>query len=234
MNLKTVTHEIRKLANDAIAKQSHRFFKTGPGEYGEGDKFLGIRVPELRKVARRFKQLDREVVKDLLHSVYHEERLVALLILVQQYEGSSETVKEEIFNTYLSETHYINNWDLVDLSAHKIVGRHLRYKNRDVLRSLAVSGNFWERRIAIIATFDFIRCNDFNDTLAIADILLTDNEDLIHKAVGWMLREVGKRNQSVEEDFLRSRYRKMPRTMLRYSIERFDEQVRQRYLKGKV
>ncbi len=209
-----------------------RFFKTGPGEYGEGDIFLGIRVPEVRKVAKRYRDISQGEVKSLLTSPIHEERLLALLILVGQFSRGSCAEQEYIYNLYLNHTRYINSWDLVDLSADKIVGTFLMEREREPLYTLAQSKSLWERRIAIMSTFHFIKGNDFTETVQLAAILLRDEEDLIHKAVGWMLREVGKRHLPTEETFLKSHYREMPRTMLRYAIERFPEEKRQRYLQG--
>ena len=202
------------------------YFKTGAGQYGAGDRFLGISVPNLRKVAREFRDLDRDSLLELLHSEWHEERLLALVILVEQFERGDDS----IYALYLANTAFINNWDLVDASAPQIVGGHLATRSRAPLRKLAKSKSLWERRIAIVATYFFIRQKDFDDTLAIADLLLADPHDLIHKAVGWMLREVGKRDRRVLDSFLETRAAKMPRTMLRYAIERFEESERKRYL----
>lgn len=225
--------EITLTLGDAdIAAHSQRFFKTGPGEYGEGDVFRGIRVPALRKLARRYRQLPRTEVLTLLTSEYHEDRLLALLILVQAFVRGDDQAKSAIYQTYLSHTRWINNWDLVDASAHKIVGPYLEGRDREPLYVLAQSASLWERRIAIIATLHYIHLGQFEDTLAIAKLLLCDPEMLIHKAAGWMLREVGKRDREVEETFLRNHYRAMPRTMLRYAIERFPEPTRQAYLTG--
>lgn len=211
------------------------FFKTGRGEYGEGDRFLGIRVPDVRKVAARHRGLSLDEALDLLHSRWHEERLLALLLMVARYQrANTDTERRSVYDAYLRHTGYINNWDLVDLSAHHIVGAQLASRSRAPLRRLAKSRSLWERRIAIIATYAFIRERDFDTTLEIADILLQDPEDLIHKAVGWMLREVGNRDRALEEKFLGPRYRNMPRTMLRYAIEKFPEAKRKRYLKGTV
>ncbi|HPQ39163.1 MAG TPA: DNA alkylation repair protein [bacterium] len=225
---------IRSHADPEIAGHAQRFFKTGPGQYGEGDLFLGIRVPVLRKIARTHRSASLPAVEMLLHSEYHEERLTALLILVLQYAKGGDSERRAIFDTYLANTRYINNWDLVDLSAHKIIGPYLENRDRSVLQKLARSENLWERRIAILSTYHYICNGEYNDTLSISDLLLNDSHDLIHKAVGWMLREIGKRDRGVEEEFLKSRYRRMPRTMLRYAIEKFDEPQRQRYLKGRI
>ena len=210
------------------------FFKTGPGEYGEGDIFRGIRVPVLRKTAKKFNQLSLPDTITLLHSPYHEDRLTALLILVLKYQKGSENEKQAIYDLYLENTAQINNWDLVDSSAHKIVGPHLFERDRSILYKLAHSDVLWERRIAVMATYYFIHKDDFEDTLQLSELLLTDQEDLIHKVVGWMLRELGKRNYDLEDAFLENHYRDMPRTMLRYAIEKFPEERRQAYLKGTV
>ncbi len=211
-----------------------RFFKTGPGEYGEGDIFLGIKVPQQRQVVKKcYKDLPLSEIPKILRTKVHEYRLAALLILVAKFNvkdiGAAE--KKKIYDLYLKNMAFINNWDLVDLSAPNIVGVYLLDKPREILYKLAKSKDLWERRIAILATFTFIRDNDFKDTLRIAKTLLHDEHDLIHKAVGWMLREVGKRDQDAEEKFLRAHYQVMPRTMLRYAIERFEEKKRKYYMK---
>ncbi len=225
---------LRELGDPAIAEHSLRFFKTGKGEYGEGDQFLGIRVPILRKHAKLFRHLSLAETEQLLQSGFHEERLCALIILVQKYNDGTTGEQQQVFDLYLRSTAYINGWDLVDSSAHHIVGKHLLNSNRDLLYSLARSWSLWERRISIISTFHFIRQLQYSDTISISAELLNDREDLIHKAVGWMLREVGKRDLAVEEEFLQSCYKTMPRTMLRYAIERFPQEKRQCYLKGLV
>ena len=225
---------LESLGNPDIAEHSQRFFKTGPGEYGEGDIFRGIRVPVLRKTAKQFKQLALTDTIALLHAPYHEDRLTALLILVLKYQKGSEDEKQAIYDLYLENTAYINNWDLVDSSAHKIVGPHLYDRDRAILYELVQSELLWERRIAVMATYYFIHKDDFQDTLMLAELLLEDKEDLIHKVVGWMLRELGKRNYDLEDAFLEKHYQKMPRTMLRYAIEKFPEERRQAYLKGTV
>ena len=222
------------LGDDAIAAHSAKFFKTAPGEYGEGDVFRGIRVPPLRRVARQCRGMPMDEALALLTSDWHEDRLLALFILVDAYERGDSARQRVIYDAYLSNTDRVNNWDLVDASAHKIVGPFLQDRNRSPLHSLARSASLWERRIAIIATLHFIRLGEFADTLSIAKILVTDPEPLIHKAVGWMLREVGKRDLAAEEGFLMRHYRSMPRTMLRYAIERFPKQRRRAYLKGEV
>jgi 3-methyladenine DNA glycosylase AlkD len=287
-----ITKQLKALGNKTAAEHAQRFFKTGPGQYGEGDLFLGIRVPVLRKLAKElnsptpacghpsrggdslksppregcrnggvgFVGISLDDIVELLQSPFHEARMAALLIMVLQAKWNGAAV----YRAYLANTAKINNWDLVDVSAAQIVGAHLFCSSRSAgdsippqgcssrpvgdsvcqrqtateirkpLYTLAKSNSLWERRIAIIATFHFIRKNDFDDTLAIADILLNDTEDLMHKAVGWMLREVGKRDLKTEEDFLLPRYQNMPRTMLRYAIEKFPEPLRQKYLKGKM
>jgi 3-methyladenine DNA glycosylase AlkD len=234
MTIKKIKARLRKLGNKQRAANSQWFFKTGPGEYGEGDCFLGIRVPELRKLAKEYQTITLTEATQLLQSPIHEERLLALLILVGAFSKGDERAKENIYHLYLENTRHINNWDLVDASAEHIVGAFLREKGKRPLYDLARSSDLWERRIAIMATFHFIKGGEFTETLKIAHILLSDKEDLIHKAVGWMLREVGKRHQEIAEGFLKEYYKKMPRTMLRYAIERFPEPKRQRYLKGKV
>ncbi|MEZ4636128.1 MAG: DNA alkylation repair protein [Caldilineaceae bacterium] len=233
MNAESVQQALTELADPAIAEHSQRFFKTGPGEYGEGDRFRGIRVPVQRTVARRFDKLPLAETERLLHSPFHEDRLTALLILVRQFRRK-QADHAAIYDLYLRNTAYINNWDLVDSSAPQIVGAFLADKPRDVLDELALSDSLWARRIAIMATLHFIKLGQFEDTLRLSRVLLHDSEDLIHKAVGWMLREVGNRNLAVEEGFLADTYRTMPRTMLRYAIEKFPEEKRKAYLEGKV
>ena len=228
--LSQLKKDLQRLKNPEKAKLLARFFKTGKGEYGEGDVFLGIMVPDSRKIAIKYKNLSFSEIKTLLNSKIHEGRLIALLILVNNYNNGGNKEKGKIFDFYLKNTKKINNWDLVDLSAHKIVGAHLIGKDKSILYKLVKSDNLWERRIAVIATFNFINNNKFDDSLKISRLLLNDKHDLIHKAVGWMLREIGKKNQSVEEKFLNKYYKKMPRTMLRYAIERFDENKRKFYL----
>ncbi len=229
-----ISARLRAEANSQVAVISQRFFKTGPGEYGEGDLFLGIKVPVLRRLAREFCAAEATVALALLSSRFHEERVFALLLLMQRYKQADEVERENLYRAYLANTAHINNWDLVDVSAPHIVGFHLQIRSRSVLQQLAVSSDLWERRIAIVSTLHFIRSNEFADTLQIAEMLLHDEHDLIHKAVGWMLREVGKRDQSAEEAFLRMHYRAMPRTMLRYAIERFPENLRLQYLRGEI
>ncbi len=232
--MKNIQKRLKQLASSETAEILQKFFKTGPGEYGEGDIFIGVKVPDLRKLAKEFQDITTPEVRALLASSIHEERLLALLILVRNFASGDEITKKKIYELYLENTPFINSWDLVDGSAHHIVGAFLMGKNKAPLFRLAKSENLWERRIAIISTFYFIKLDQYQETLGIAEILLTDPEDLIHKAVGWMLREIGKRDRVAEETFLKKHYMKMPRTMLRYAIEKFPEPKRQRYLKGKI
>jgi 3-methyladenine DNA glycosylase AlkD len=236
MKVVEVRKELKSMADPDKAALLQRFFKTGLGQYGEGDIFIGVMVPQSRKVAKKFSQLQLVEVKMLLYSRIHEERLVALLILVWRYSNalSSREEKEEIVRFYLDNIKQVNNWDLVDLSAPNILGAHLIDRDRRLLYRLARSENVWERRIAILATYHFIRNGDFSDTLKIAEMLLQDRHDLIHKAAGWMLREVGKRDAASEEAFLEKHLTVMPRTMLRYAIERLPESKRRRYKKNPI
>jgi len=219
------------LGDTTIAQHHLRFFKCGPGQYGEGDAFLGIMVPALRKLSKEWTSIPVAEAFKLLQCRWHEARLLALMILVRKYERGDETTRHEIYLLYLANTDRINNWDLIDISAPAIVGAYLLDRDRAPLYVLAKSSPLWERRIAIISTQHFIRCGDFADTLCIAEMLLHDPHDLIHKAAGWMLREVGKRDQPALERFLRKHARRMPRTMLRYAIERFPEEVRAGYMR---
>ena len=225
-----VRTRLRLLADPNTAAILQRFFKTGFGEYGEGDKFLGIKVPQLRKVAQEFKDLKLTDVQKLFHSPNHEERLLAIILLVNRFTTADEKMQERIYQLYLKNTRYINNWDLVDLSAHHIVGAYLFSRAKKPLYDLAVSNDLWKRRIAMLSTFYYIKRFRFQEALKISKILLHDEHDLIHKAVGWMLREIGKRDLNVEENFLKLHYKKMPRTMLRYAVERFPEVKRKKYL----
>jgi 3-methyladenine DNA glycosylase AlkD len=234
MTAPEIHKHLKKLANPDKAKILQGFFKTGPGEYGEGDRFLGIVVPVIRKLVKQYKDTHVGEVGKLLKSAIHEERLLSLLLLVRKFEKGDDGLRKRIYDLYVKSTKYINNWDLVDLSAEKIVGPYLKDRARRPLYRLAKSKILWERRIAVISTFHYIKDHDYRDALAVAGLLLDDAEDLIHKAVGWMLREVGKRDRGVEERFLRAHYRSMPRTMLRYAIERFPESKRKKYLNGKV
>jgi 3-methyladenine DNA glycosylase AlkD len=232
MQAKDVRKELQSLADPEKAATLQRFFKTGPGQYGEGDIFLGVIVPESRRVAKKFSQLSLGEVRELLYSGVHEERLVALLILVQKYSSAPGREKEQVVRFYLDNIKQVNNWDLVDLSAPSILGAHLMDRDREVLRRLAKSDSVWERRIAVMSTFHFIKNGEFRDALNIAEMLLQDDHDLIHKAAGWMLREVGKRDVAVEEAFLEKHCKAMPRTMLRYAIERLSERKRRSYMKS--
>lgn len=223
--------DLQKLRNPQRAEFLKRFFKTGKGEYAEGDDLLGISVPKTREMAKKHKDLALTDAANLLQSPYHEERLMALFILVDQFNKATETEKSKIVKVYLKlAAKYVNNWDLVDSSAQYILGNYLLHKPRAILYKLAGSKNLWEKRIAIISTAHFIRNEEFFDTLKIAEILLNDKHDLIHKAVGWMLREVGNRDRAVEIEFLNEHAARMPRTMLRYAIEKFPEPLRLKYL----
>ncbi len=229
-----VRRALREKADPEIVKNLKWFFKTGPGEYGEGDKFIGIKAPPLRAIQKKYRNLPLEDALSFVQSEYHEERWLGLLYLTDIYKRGDEKIRARVFKAYLANTKHINNWDLVDLSAPGIIGAHLFERDRKRLFTLARSRDLWKRRIAIMATLYFIREKDFNTTLELADILLLDEQDLIRKAVGWMLREVGNRDRRVEEKYLKSRYKKMPRTMLRYAIEKFPETLRKRYLTGNV
>lgn len=229
-----IQRQLVGLSNSEDTLFLQRFFKTGPGQYGEGDIFRGIRVPELRRLAKANQAITLEQAERLLQSPYHEDRLLALFILVLKYATADEAGRAAVYELYLRSTRCINSWDLVDASAEQIVGAYLSNRSREPLVHLARSPSIWERRIAILATFHFIRRGTFDATLRVAGILLTDKEDLIHKAVGWMLREVGKRDLHREEAFLRAHLKEMPRTMLRYAIEKFPEERRREYLKGTV
>jgi 3-methyladenine DNA glycosylase AlkD len=222
--------KLHALASPEVAAASARFFKTGPGQYGEGDTFVGVRVPTLRKLARESRGLPLTEIEALLHSPIHEERLLALLVLVLSVGKCDDAHREAAYAFYLSNTRHVNNWDLVDTSAPAIVGGYLRDKPRKPLIRLAKSASLWERRIAIVATQHFIRLDQLDDTLTISRLLLGDKEDLIHKATGWMLREVGDRDESALEAFLDEHGAAMPRTMLRYAIEKFPPQKRLAYL----
>ncbi len=230
---KQLLREFESLTNPAQAKNLQRFFKTGKGEYGEGDVFLGLTVPQQRILAKKYLNITSEEAEELLHSKIHEQRLTALIILTIKYNKNPEE-RKPIYQLYLRNTKHINNWDLVDLSAPRIVGEYLLDKDRSILRTLVQSKLLWERRIAVLATFTFISKKQFRDSLELAEILLHDQHDLIHKAVGWMLREIGKRELAVEEKFLQKHYRQMPRTMLRYAIEKFPEEKRKKYLHGTI
>ncbi len=225
---------LKKFADPVRAEHCQKFFKTGPGEYGEGDLFLGLRVPQTRKLVKVFRGLELSAMEELLQSKWHEARLFALLAMTDAFNRGSDKERTDIYTVYMSNTDKINSWDLVDSSAPHIAGAYLWNRDRQPLYDFAVSDSLWKRRIAIISTQHFIRKNSFDDTLKIADMLLGDKEDLIHKAVGWMLREVGSKNTKKEEEFLKSRYMRMPRTMLRYAIEKFEPDRRKMYLKGLI
>jgi len=231
-SLNTIQSHLRSIADPATALVSQRFFKTAPGQYGAGDIFLGIKVPVLRAFVKKIPQTSLNTISTLLQSKMHEERFFALLLLMDYFKQTDAINQQSAYELYLTHTTFINNWDLVDLSAAHIVGVYLADRVRQPLYELVRSASLWERRIAIIATFHFIRCGEFKDTLNLAELLLNDTHDLMHKAVGWMLREVGKRDQEIEEQFLQQHYRDMPRTMLRYAIERFPEARRKEYLLG--
>jgi 3-methyladenine DNA glycosylase AlkD len=221
---------LKSISSEDIAKTTKSFFKTNKGEYSYGDIFLGIRVPQIRKAIKKFQNTPLDEIETLLSSKYHEVRHFALLHLVTSFSKASQDKKDNIYKIYLRNTQHINNWDLVDSSAHYIVGTYLEKKDKDTIYKLAHSDSLWERRIAIVSTFYFIKNYQFDDTLKIAKILLNDKEDLIHKAVGWMLREVGKKDASKEIDFLDKHHKTMPRVMLRYAIERFTNDERKHYL----
>lgn len=234
MSLTKIREAIEKQKNPEQAKILQRFFKTGKGEYGEGDIFYGIKVPVQRKIVKQFNDLQLNDLEILIASKVHEERLIAFLILVEQFKKADSKNQKIIFDFYLKNRKGVNNWDIVDLSAPNIIGNYLLYKDKSLLYKFAKSKNLWEKRIAVLSTFTFIRNGLFVDTINISEILLQDKHDLIHKAVGWMLREIGKRDLKTEEEFLIKHYKTMPRTMLRYAIEKFPEKKRQFYLYGKA
>ena len=232
MTIKDIRKKLQQLGSEERAKVFQRFFKTGPGEYGERDVFIGVRVPDLRNLVKEYQNITLKESLQFLRSSIHEERMFALLILVSKYSKGNETVKKRIYELYLQNTKFINSWDLIDGSAQHIVGAFLMDKSKEPLHRLAKSNNLWERRIAILSTFHFIKHDYYSETLKISKILLADEQDLIHKAVGWILREIGKRHISTEEIFLKKYYKSMPRTMLRYAIEKFPESKRKKYLRG--
>ena len=235
-DLESLRKGLRKFQRQGKAKLLQRFFKTGKGEYGEGDEFLGLMTAESRSVANKYSSLSFADISKLLASKIHEERVVAVMILTRRFKETDLSGKKEIYDFYFKNIAGINNWDLVDSSAPLIVGGYLYLSKspRDILYKLAKSKGLWDRRISIMATFYFIKEKDFTDALKIAEILVLDKEDLIQKAVGWMLREVGNREIKTEEIFLKKFYQQMPRTCLRYAIEKFQEEKRQKYLKGKA
>jgi 3-methyladenine DNA glycosylase AlkD len=232
--LKEIRSTLEQVASKEDATNLQRYFKTGPGGYGEGDRFLGVRVGPLRKLAKKYRSLLLPDIEVLLSSGFHEERMLALLILVEQFQRGRPEEQKQIFDLYLRNLQNINNWDLVDVSAPRIVGAYLKDRDRKRLYTLARSSHLWSRRVAMMATLYFIKAGDFSDALAIVDLLKNDDHDLIHKAAGWMLREVGNKDRQVEEQFLASRYKSMPRTMLRYAIEKFPQTRRKQYLQGKA
>lgn len=225
---------IRAKADPGIAEHSARFFKSGKGEYGEGDRFHGVRVPVVRSLVKDFRGAPLRSVVSLLKSQWHEERLFAVLLMAEQYRRGDEDQRQAVFDAYIDNRAFVNNWDIVDSSAHKIVAPHIENGSRDLLYDLAGADSLWDRRIAMMSTYYYIKNDDFEDALKLARILRDDEHDLIHKVVGWMLREVGNRDRSVEEKFLKQHYKKMPRTMLRYAIEKFPEARRKAYLNGTV
>lgn len=235
--MEELVKDLKKLEDPVRAEHALKFFKTGPGEYGEGDVFLGCSVPQVRSVAKKYRMMQLNGLGKLLDSEFHEVRQSALFIMVYQFlSKSDESKRKEIFDLYLKKARQgrVNGWDLVDGSAPNIVGGYLKDKDRDLLYNLAETDDLWLQRISVLATFLYIKESDFEDALAIGEILVDHEHDLIHKAVGWMLREIGNRDRSVEEQFLNEHYKTMPRTMLRYAIEKFPEDLRQAYLKGTV
>jgi 3-methyladenine DNA glycosylase AlkD len=230
-----VSRLLKKQIDPEKAAVYPRFFKTGPGEYGEGDRFYGVTVPKCRKIAKAAREMKWVELAKLLKSPMHEEREVALFIMVDTFQRArGEEERATIYQRYVRHRKHVNNWDLVDSSAPTIVGGYLEDKDRSQIYDWARTGNLWERRIAMLATFRYIKSEDYKDAIAIARILRDDDEDLIHKAVGWMLREIGNRDRAEEERFLKAYYKKMPRTMLRYAIEKFPEKKRKAYLHGKI
>ncbi len=226
-----ISKTLRQYSSTERADVSKRFFKTGPGQYGEGDVFIGVTVPNCRAVAKQFRDAPFSDIESLITSKIHEDRLTALLILVEKYKRGN---KKEIVSFYINNLQHVNNWDLVDLSADKLLGEYLFDKEKTYLYRLAQSRSLWERRIAVVSTFNFIKKRQFEPTFKIVEIIMQDEHDLIHKACGWMLREIGKRNEKYLETFLAMHYKKMPRTMLRYAIERFSSERRKRYLEGSI
>ncbi len=232
--MRDIFSALQEIASAERAKVSQGFFKTGVGEYGHGDIFLGATVPECRIIAKKFSNIGLDELGNHLHSKYHEERLIALLVLVEKFINTNEEGKKQVYGFYMENRKAANNWDLVDLSADKIVGEYLFNRNKTILYDLAKSNNLWDRRIAIVATYAFIKRCEFDETLRISETLMKDKHDLIQKAVGWMLREVGKREVEVLERFLKRNYKEMPRTMIRYAIERFPRIKRKAYLRGEI
>lgn len=231
--LEDLRKDLKKLSNKKRAVLSQRYFKTGKGEYGEGDIFLGLSTPESQSIAIKYKDLNFSELQALLNSKIHEERTIALSILVTRFQKDVK-LREQIYEFYIKNTRNINNWDLVDISSPKIVGGYLNDKPKDILFEFVKSKSLWERRIALLATFYFIRNGDYSFSLKFSEMLLDDREDLIQKAMGWMLREVGKRDLEEEEKFLKKHYKEMGRTALRYAIEKFPEEKRLKYLHGTI
>jgi hypothetical protein len=218
---KTITQELQSLSNAEKREIFPKFFKAGKGQYGEGDHFLGVTVPNIRTIAKRHKEISLEEIRELLESEWHEVRLCALIIMVETSKKKDETLRQKLFDLYLSQTNHINNWDLVDLSCHHIVGEYLLDKSRDILYQLAQNRLLWDNRIAIVSTYAFIRKGQLEDTYALSELMMHHPHDLMHKAIGWMLREAGKRDSDRLYDYIMSHRADMPRTMLRYAIEKF-------------
>ncbi|QUB44975.1 DNA alkylation repair protein [Prevotella scopos JCM 17725] len=218
---KTITQELQSLSNAEKREIFPKFFKAGKGQYGEGDRFLGVTVPNIRTIAKRHKEISLEEIRELLESEWHEVRLCALIIMVETSKKKDETLRQKLFDLYLSQTNHINNWDLVDLSCHHIVGEYLLDKSRDILYQLAQNRLLWDNRIAIVSTYAFIRKGQLEDTYALSELMMHHPHDLMHKAIGWMLREAGKRDSDRLYDYIMSHRADMPRTMLRYAIEKF-------------
>jgi 3-methyladenine DNA glycosylase AlkD len=223
---------LRALAHPGKARTAAKYFKTGPGEYGEGDQFYGIRVPQVREVARQFNTLSMDACVALLQSPYNEARLMALAILVRRFEKGDAATQKAVYTSFMAQRHRVNNWNLVDSSAPFISGPYLLERDRATLRKLVVSPVMWDRRIAVLSTFAFIRAKDLAETLSLCEVLLNDEQDLMHKACGWMLRELGKRDQAALLGFIQTHYSAMPRTMLRYAIEKFEQPTQKRLLQG--
>ncbi|WP_069649785.1 DNA alkylation repair protein [Caloranaerobacter ferrireducens] len=232
--VKAIKNELSKYIDEEKAKYLPNFFKAFPGGYGEGDKFIGVAVPNQRKIAKKFKDLSLNEIQKLLNEDIHEYRLTALFILVHKFEKSDNTGKKEIVDFYIKNINRVNNWDLVDSTAYKILGPYLIDKDKALLYDFAKTDHLWKQRISIVTTYYFIKNGEYEDTLKISKLLLDHKHDLIHKAVGWMLREIGNRDKEVEVEFLKRYYKKMPRTMLRYAIEKFDKEERNKYLKGEI
>ncbi len=223
---KTITNRLQALSDAEKREIFPKFFKAGKGEYGEGDRFLGVTVPNIRAIAKLHKDISIEEIRELLQSEWHEVRLCALIIMVEKSKKKDEALRKELFNLYLSQTKRINNWDLVDLSCRFIIGEYLLDKSRDILYQLAQSSLLWDNRIAIVSTYAFIRKGQLEDTYALSDLMMQHPHDLMHKAIGWMLREAGKRNPERLYDYVMSHRADMPRTMLRYAIEKFSPKER--------